>query len=74
MTNYKRNHILYVTTLLLLFVTLLSVIGITIFVLLQFSGSIVTFTLLQFFQTMRYSLKKNIQYFKKVLLTIVSSK
>lgn len=58
MTNYKRNHILYVTTLLLLFVMLLSVIGIIIFVLLQFSGSIVTFTLLQFFQTMRYSFKK----------------
>lgn len=65
MTNYKRNHILYVTTLLLLFVTLLSVIGITIFVLLQFSGSIVTFTLLQFFQTMRYSFKKNIQDLRK---------
>ena len=74
MTNYKRNHILYVTTLLLLFVTLLSVIGITIFVLLQFSGSIVTFTLLQFFPNNAIFVQKNIQNFKKVLLTIVSSK
>ena len=65
MTNYKRNHILYVTTLLLLFVTLLSVIGITTFVLLQFSGSIVTFTLLQFFQTMRYSFKKIYKILRK---------
>ena len=65
MTNYKRNHILYVTTLLLLFVTLLSVIGITIFVLLQFSDSIVTFTLLQFFQTMRYSFKKIYKILRK---------
>ena len=65
MKNYKRNHILYVTTLLLLFVTLLSVIGITIFVLLQFSGSIVTFTLLQFFQTMRYSFKKIYKILRK---------
>ena len=65
MTNYKRNHILYVTTLLLLFVTLLSVIGITIFVLLQFSGSIVTFILLQFFQTMRYSFKKIYKILRK---------
>lgn len=65
MTNYKRNHILYVTTLLLLFVTLLSVIGITIFVLLQFSGSIVTFTLLQFFQTMRYSFKEIYKILRK---------
>lgn len=65
MTNYKRNHILYVTTLLLLFVTLLSVIGITIFVLLEFSGSIVTFTLLQFFQTMRYSFKKIYKILRK---------
>lgn len=65
MTNYKRNHILYVTTLLLLFVTLLSVIGITIFVLLQFSGSIVTFTLLQFSQTMRYSFKKIYKILRK---------
>lgn len=65
MTNYKRNHILYVTTLLLLFVTLLSVIGITIFVLLQFSGSIVIFTLLQFFQTMRYSFKKIYKILRK---------
>ena len=41
MTNYKRNHILYVTTLLLLFVTLLSVIGITIFVLFFMTATLI---------------------------------
>lgn len=57
MTNQKRNITLY-TILLLLFVTLLSVIGITIFVLSRFSDPIASLALLQFFRTMRYWIKK----------------
>ncbi len=65
MTNHKRNITLY-TTLLLLFVTLLSVIGITIFVLSRFSDPIASLALLQFFRTMRYLIKKLCNIFKKL--------
>ena len=64
MTNHKRNITLY-TILFLLFVTLLSVIGITIFVLSRFSDPIASLALLQLFRTMRYLIKKLCNIFKK---------